>query len=310
MSDGHKSVFGTGYQQTTVTAEPEGGFRFSRAPGINNTEGFRTPPDGLPQRLQRLHTDPVRFIAPVDSSRELTVWHTAGDVSFATLVRAEPQSEFVRAGIQQLAAALRAFHQAPQLTSLDATVEPPSLHRFSGWLRTGDGTRASRPWRVQLRSELGRRRWDQLQAATRALAPAARSQYPVHGWMSLGSVVAGVGPSSTGRQLDVLTGTDLGWAPPELDIAWVLGELAEFAHRAVHFGYDPTPFEHLESLFSVAYGDGVDAGLVSAGKAVRVAIHSCDFANFVGWHEDLDVYPAIIAALLDHAGGLPSGTIP
>ncbi|MGU3437414.1 hypothetical protein ACNHUS_30930 [Actinomycetes bacterium M1A6_2h] len=301
-----KTVYGTGFVQTTVESFAPDRARWTRVPGINNRDGLGIPPQHLGTTLAEIDTSPVDFVLPQSASQHEVTWKTDGAIAFGNVVRNEADSPLARDGITALATGLTAFHRDPptmRALSIDDNVVPPGLLRFCAWTDTGDGPRASRPWRVRLRGALGQRRWNLLREFAQHLRTLCSAHSAdVHGWMSLGNIAASTGRPGTPPHLQVLTGTDVGRGPRELDVSCLLGELAEFSFRAEHFDLDSLPFEHLAHMFVASYGHELDAELLAMGKAIRVALHSSDFASFVGWSEDLDLYPDMVAELVDTVG--------
>lgn len=297
--------FGTGYQQTLVERLPDGRVRWNRTLGVNNTDGFRVPPPQLAETLEFIAIPGVEFLLPEQASPTQVVWMTDGTTSFSEIVRKRPDSVEAREGVQLLASMLVAFHEAqsgrPPTAGL--TEAPPGLMRYRNWLATGEGPRASSPWRVHLRSWLGTRRWELLEEAGDALLLDDRHRHlGLHGWMSLGNVVLADNPhpsDAASIRLQVLTGTDMGRGLPETDLTCLMGEIAEFTYLAERDGIDPLPHRHLAHILTSMYSFEVNPRLVEMGKAVRVALHARDFASFVGWHDDLDSYPPLIAELVD-----------
>lgn len=110
-------------------------------------------------------------------------------------------------------------------------------------------------------------------------------------------------PLHSGRTA-LLTGPDLGTGRPELDLGWILGELAELGWRLPSLGTAPAPYgpAALGRVFLDAYGPGPDPVLTGRCAVVRIAVHVQDFARHQGWHDELLDYLAFIADLIDQEG--------
>jgi hypothetical protein len=105
----------------------------------------------------------------------------------------------------------------------------------------------------------------------------------------------------------LLTGEDLGAARPELDLGWLLGDLAELAWAVPVWGEEPGV--DLPAVLLDAYGPGADRELAARAAVLRIATHMRDFAAYCGWSDELADYTAFVADLIDEEGrrAVPGG---
>ncbi|WP_217250821.1 hypothetical protein [Streptomyces sp. AC602_WCS936] len=118
----------------------------------------------------------------------------------------------------------------------------------------------------------------------------------VHGFASLGALI----PPLRRGPVALLTGEDLGAARPELDLGWLLGDLAELDWALPVPAHPDGP--ELPRVLLDAYGPGADRELTGRAAVVRVAAHMRDFAAYCGWSDELADYTAFIADLIDEEG--------
>ncbi|MGW0608692.1 hypothetical protein [Streptomyces sp. NPDC002640] len=120
----------------------------------------------------------------------------------------------------------------------------------------------------------------------------------VHGAPGLGLLVpAEFRDTSHG----LITGEDVGIAPWQWDVGWVLAELRELrflSTRVRHFGTD---WQGLEHSFLSGYGRPFDLW-VQRSIALRSLLHLHDFSVFVAWDEaEIHTYAALIMDAVDAA---------
>lgn len=298
-------TFGTGYQVTTVEPADAGGWRWTREPGRDNEIGMPDLPAGLDRAAAEAEIDGVRFVLPEEHEPDRVAWRTRGAVPFAEVVRSEPETPEARDGVRRLVAAAASWHaRMASTTPRGLAVAPPGLLRLRAWLVDGSGTRASGPFHARLRSALGAARWELLRDAVESLLlDGAEDRQPVHGWFSLGNVLLTPQTDDAPPMLEVLTGTDLASGLPEFDLGCLIGELEEFGALAVDHGGSRLGHLHLGTLARSCYSGELHSDLLARGVAVRVALHSRDFASFVGWYDDLDRYIPMVAELVDTIEG-------
>lgn len=294
--------FGTGLQTTTLTPAPAGRVRWSRTPGPDHPDGWRHPGNHPGSVLERLRPDRpgARFALPGSWSARHVAWDVRGATTLAAVVRADPDADLTRRAVRDVVHGLGGLHaDLRDVPAADLPPRPPGLDRLAHWLDGRPTTRAGHAWREHLFDRLGARRRDLLRALAADLATRAdRSTAAVHGWLSAGNVVVGLDEAGD-PLVQVLTGPDVGRGVPELDLGCLLGELVEFSFRAGRHGLDPVGFDHLAHTVRALYPHGVDRDLLHAATVLRIVLHSSDFSRFVGWDDDLLVYPGAIADLLD-----------
>ncbi|MEU6802919.1 hypothetical protein [Streptomyces neyagawaensis] len=316
--DGPEAEFGTGLQLTRVRPTADGRHEWWHGAGSRRAAPPTAP---LAAHVPR-HTAGARLVTPVASGAGLA-YLADGPYSAAAWLR-DPRPAARRLAAHALAAAgtaLRDLHATPAPTG----APPPALTRLRGFADGTDGgdgggdggdlaavrrlrEHAVRVWGPARLSTL--RSWC-AEVAAPAPAPDGKERggrdghglVLVHGFASLGALVP---PLSRGP-VALLTGEDLGAARPELDLGWLLGDLAELAWAVPVWGEGPGV--DLSAALLDAYGPGADRELAARAAVLRIAAHMRDFAAYCGWSDELDDYTAFVADLIDEEGrrAVPGG---
>ncbi|WP_055715934.1 hypothetical protein [Streptomyces torulosus] len=318
--DGPEAEFGTGLQLTRVRPTADGRHEWWHGAGSRRAAPPTAP---LAAHVPR-HTAGARLVTPEASGAGLA-YLADGPHSAAAWLR-DPRPAARRLVAHALAAAgtaLRDLHATPAPTG----APPPALTRLRGFAEGTDGgdgdlaavrrlrEHAVRVWGAARLSTL--RSWCAEVAApapASTVAPASgdgseregrdgHGLVLVHGFASLGALIP---PLSRGP-VALLTGEDLGAARPELDLGWLLGDLAELAWAVPVWGEGPGV--DLPGVLLDAYGPGADRELAARAAVLRIAAHMRDFAAYCGWSDELADYTAFIADLIDEEGrrAVPGG---
>lgn len=292
--------FGTGLQVTRVTPTSDGRYEWWQGPGERRSD----PPAAPFVSYVPHHASGARLVVPRPSGHGLA-YLADGPYSAAAWLR-DPRPQARRLVAHALAAtgaALRELHTTPAPT---ADV-PPALVRLRSFV---DGRDAAPPAVQRLREHAvrvwGPARLERLRAWCAELtAPAA--PVLVHGFASLGALI----PPLHRGPVALLTGEDLGAGRPELDLGWLLGDLAELAWAVPVFG-DGRPGPDLPGVLLDAYGPGADRAWAARAAVLRIVAHMRDFAAYCDWSDELTDYTAFIADLIDEEGrrAVPGGATP
>ncbi|MEV8328421.1 hypothetical protein [Kitasatospora sp. NPDC056731] len=285
--------YATGLQATRVLRAADGTFWWWQRPGPRHPGPLTAPAVPVPPRPP---DDPgAALLALPRQLGDGLLYRTPGPASAAAWLRDfRPAARLLVAGaLASAARGLRALHQAGP-PAPERAGPPPGLLRLRAWAVSDDELRrrARRFW--------GRRRTGLLLGWATEAAEGADPRRPVHGWASLGSLVP---PLHSGRTA-LLTGPDLGTGRPELDLGWIVGDLAELAWRLPSFDRAPAPYDSaaLRRVFLDSYGPGPDPVLTGRCAVLRIAVHLQDFARFQGWDDELLDYLSFTADLIDHEG--------
>lgn len=297
--------FATGYQHTRVVGLPDGRIHWQRSPGPNHPGEYDPVRPGFIRRAHAASDQHIRFAVPVTGPGTGCTWEVTGSHSAAEMLLSEDDPTGVlHESIAALGRQLHALHH--QHASNDPMGDyppPPGPARLMTWLENGLGPRACAGWHHRLRTQLGSSRWEKLRDFTDHMLNPQPSDTTtvVHGWFSLGSIVVadavGSGPDAV-----VLSGLEAAQGRPEIDLACLIGELAEFSQIARRQGRERAVLHTLGDRFLAHYGSGWDRDSVAAGAVVRIATHARDFAAYIGWHADLHSYAPMLADLLDSDG--------
>lgn len=306
--------FGTGLQVTRVTPTSDGRYEWWQGPGARRSDPPAVPFVSYVPRHTSGATSGARLVVPRLSGHGLA-YLADGPYSAAAWLR-DPRPQARRLVAHALAAtgaALRELHTTPAPT---ADV-PPALARLRSFVEGGDGSLAAVVERGDVHTAAVRRLREH---AVRVWGPArlellrawcAELTGPadpvlVHGFASLGALI----PPLHRGPVALLTGEDLGAGRPELDLGWLLGDLAELAWAVPVFGDDPGP--DLPGVLLDAYGPGADREWAARAAVLRITAHMRDFAAYCDWSDELTDYTAFIADLIDEEGrrAVPGGATP
>jgi len=297
--------FGTGLQMTRVTALPDGRIHWQRTPGSSHPGTYPPVRSGFVRRLRTASSPHIRFAAPSVSQAGEYRWEVAGRNSLGNLVLAEDVPTVrLQEIISHLGGRLRVLHD--QQDSADPPGHyppPPGPARLMAWLDSGRAPRAGAGFHYRLRTQLGASRWEKLRVFTHhMLSPGPKDRTTVvHGWFSLGSVIAADAPDTRPGAV-VLSGVEAAQGRPETDLACLIGELTEYALAAERRRMELPVLDSLRDRLLSHYGPTWDRDTLAAGAVVRIATHAHDFAAYVGWNPQLHGYIPMLADLLDIDG--------
>lgn len=294
--------YGTGLQVTRVTPTADGRYEWWQGPGADRPEPLTAPFVSYVPRPAR----GARFATPRPEGDGLT-YLADGPYSAAAWLRdARPQARLLVAhALAAAGTALRELHA----TDAPTAEVPPALARLLSFVE-GRDPGAAEPVVHRLREQAARAwgpaRLERLRAWCVELAAPGETVL-VHGFASLGALV----PPLHRGPVALLTGEDLGAGRPELDLGWLLGDLAELAWAVPVFGDGPTGPD-LPGVLLDAYGPGADRERAARAAVLRIALHMRDFAAYCGWSDELTDYTAFIADLIDEEGrrAVPGGATP
>jgi hypothetical protein len=282
--------FGTGLLSTSVFAHADAGFRWRRSPGPLARSRYRAVRDDLRGSLKCLAAVDDARMALGERDGSCFTYLVAGRESMATrLLRAGPQTQLEHA-LHGLGRLLRTMHDDATSPAPTPFAPPPPLLRLGDWFSDRAPTPRAAYAGSALRRFLGPRRWETLLLWHRCLV---EDEHPVvvHGAPGLGSLVIGDDGGA-----DLLTGEDLGLAPRQFDLGWVLGELVELKW---YLNGDSRSWQRLtEALFD---GYGTDLGADWNRMAtLRTAVHLHDYIAYVGWHDaEFARYARFLSFLID-----------
>lgn len=300
--------FATALVRTTVlTAARDGGFTWVRTPGAARSGPLRRPPHDLLAALETPATGDgsgVRCVLPrAYDGEEGLRYPLPGRRSLAELLLSDDASnppddtrtDDVLYGLGRL---LRALHAAPLPAQGEAGayVLPGAWRRLRSW--TG-APAAGRPAQlhVRLRELLGEVRWSLVERWS-SEPPEAGPRTLVHGAPGLGLLIPA---EAGGLPHGLITGEDVGIAPWQWDVGWVLAELGELRHFSARLHRPGTDWTRLEQVFLDGYGRPRDP-LVRRFTALRSLLHLHDFSVFVTWDEaEVRRYAALLADTIDAA---------
>ncbi|GEC06255.1 hypothetical protein SSP24_39100 [Streptomyces spinoverrucosus] len=292
--------FATGLQVTRVRRTPDGRYEWWQGPGASAS----APPAAPLAPYVPRHTSGADLVVPRASGGGLA--HLAdGPYSAAAWLR-DPRPAVRQLVAHALAAAGTALRELHAVPVPDTAGVPPALTRLRAFL-DGDGTPA--PALARLREHAvrawGPARVERLRSWCDDLAGPGGTVL-VHGFASLGALI----PPLHRGPVALLTGEDLGAARPELDLGWLLGDLAELGWAVP--GSEAFGGPDLPRVLLDAYGPGADREPAGRAAVVRIAAHMRDFAAYCDWSDELTDYTAFIADLIDEEGrrAVPGGATP
>lgn len=303
--------YGSGLVRTKVLAGAQGGrFTWIRTPGAARSGSLRQPPRALLAALTALEHDPatdrgpgVRCVLPRAYGSEGGLrYPLPGRRSLAELLlpgnppSAPNDTLSTQDVLYGFGCLLRALHAAPRPTAgeADAYALPGAWRRLRSWADSPAAGRAAQLHRC-LRELLGTSRSRRVEGWLSEL-PQDVPRTLVHGAPGLGLLVpAEVRDTPHG----LITGEDVGVAPWQWDVGWVLAELRELRFFSARLHRPETDWERLEQSFLSGYGRPCDP-LVHRSTVLRSLLHLHDFSVFVTWDEtEVRRYAALVADTME-----------
>ncbi|MDN0193995.1 phosphotransferase [Streptomyces sp. S.PNR 29] len=304
--------YASGLLRTTIRTGPQdGGFTWVRGPGAARPEPLHGPPPTARRTLAAVEPGPagrgpgVRCVLPRDPG-DASELHYAlpGRSSMAELLlsgapSAAPSAQDTLYGLGRL---LRALHAAPlpPAGQADAACPPPATwRRLRTWF---DAPRTERAGQLHgsVRALLGEARWSSLERWLTEVREAGPLTL-VHGAPGLGLLVVAEAPD---HPHGLITGEDVGHAPWQWDVGWVIAELRELRFFSARLPSADTDWDRLTRAFTDGYGRTPDA-LVRRSTVLRSLLHLHDFSVFVAWDEaEIRRYAVLIADLMDEQEGV------
>ncbi|MFJ5222105.1 hypothetical protein [Streptomyces sp. NPDC088400] len=291
-------TYETRQMRTRITPLVDGRFRWTRqrlAGGLDTppgqvTAGAGTSPYVL---LGTRSADTVTYLVPGGRTLAEIVWPPD---------RFNGSSELATSALRSTGRALRDLAACPAPFP-GTPAPPPALTRLTRWL-DGEGTEEGAVRLHKLcRSGLGAIRMRVLRDWCRAPAGHRERQVLLHGEPSLGLIV----PVPDEPHAVLLTGETLSQGPPEFDVGWLLGELAEMAdvarrHALTDGQGRPPRFDAMATALMAQRGPLPDLALLRRVATLRRLAHVVDFATYVGWNPGVEAYVEALAGLVDGDG--------
>ncbi|WP_146134840.1 hypothetical protein [Actinopolyspora mortivallis] len=273
---------------STVIHRSATGFVWRREAGPLAPTPLRPADVSLPESAtESASEDGVRLV-PGQAVGKSRLYRVRGWESLATRLLRDGVHGDVETPLYGLGRVLRALHACTAPTSV--TEPPRGWLRLDQWLSGRARVPRAASAGIELRRQLGVRRWDTLREwCDRVLADNEGAL--AHGGPGLGSVVVGADAAA-----DVLVGEDLGTAPWYFDLGWVVGELVELKWYSNGSQQDWQPL--IEALFR---GYGRDLGAEwNRMASLRIALHLHDYTAYVARNpEELTRYADFLGFLID-----------
>lgn len=261
----------TGYLRTVTMRRPDGRTVLRREPGHLRTPDIGIGLVAVAARVAEVRSPGVDWALP-QAHGPAAHFEVPGEASWATLLLAGMPAAALARMVDPLGPALAGVHRL----GAAAGNEPAGLRRLARWLDTGRGPGSTDRLHAvlldvpQLREMLvdGIRR---LRAAAPTLvlgAPGGNVLYP----------------DPAGDRTTVLVTDELGDAPPEWDLGWLLGELLELANNP-HVVAEPQALDGHPVAETVlrGYVGPLDRSLLAQAALLRWAVHLHDYAAYVDW---------------------------
>lgn len=269
----------TGYLVTELV-DTSAGLRLLRRPGV--ARSARTPSPAAVGSIRARSVPGIIWSPPVESGAlaqneaGVECFVLPGPASVATLALGGMPPAAVANMLSPVGAALAAVHALPASSGR----RPAGLERLHAWLTTGRAPGAGERLHAELlaRPEL---RAFAVASVEDVLAAPARCALGAPGQSVLY-------PHPDGSATTVLLTDELGDAPAEWDLGWLLGELLELLNPPAHV---PEPrslagFPPAEAVMD-AYGGSFDRSRLARVCLLRWLVHLHDYASYVAWDDDL-----------------------
>jgi hypothetical protein len=303
--------YASGLVRTTILAGPQdGGFTWVRGPGAARPQPLQGPPPTALNTLAAVEPGPpgrgpgVRCVLPREHGGAPELHYPLpGRTSMAEALLSGDSSDLpsVEDALHDFGRLLRALHAAPLPTAgeADACAPPGTWRRLRAWFDAPPAGRAGQLHR-SVRALLGDARWRTIEQWL-CEVPEAEPRTLVHGAPGLGLLVLAEGHD---RAHGLITGEDVGLAPWQWDVGWVMAELHELRFFAARLNRADTDWDRLTQVFARGYGRTSDA-LVRRSTVLRSLLHLHDFSVFVMW-DDAEVrrYAVLLADLVDEQEGV------
>ncbi|MFD0375084.1 hypothetical protein [Streptomyces sp. NPDC127112] len=311
-------MFATGFQRTRVLRLGDGTYVWRRAAGPDRPTSLAAPsaqarrhlaalprPDFLTLSLPTVSDDGLSYAAPGYLTAAKMLWSDPSPADRARL-----------AGfLGSVGRLLRVLHTHPAPCG-SATAGPVGPARLAAWMDSGQGPRAATRMHDMLRKGVGGKRWDAVRDWCSDLSRPAADAVLLHGAMSTGCLIlpAEAAPFPAGEEEDdgggtppasgaaLLIGEDLALGPSGFDLGWMLGELLELRMTAAHRSVPRPILSELPTALLAGYGATSDPVVVGRAATLRMLTHAHDFAAYVGWHPELELYARTAARYIDTDG--------
>ncbi|GAA4670179.1 hypothetical protein GCM10023226_03420 [Nocardioides nanhaiensis] len=253
-------------------------------------EGHHEPCPDVVASLGALTVPGVVWAAPVHRGFLLEPgverFVVPGPASVATLVLGGMPPAAVATMLRPVGGALGAVHASPLRTRR----APAAVRRLHSWLLTGRAPGEGARLHAALTDRPAFHRFA-VDATERVLSAPACCALGAPGQSVLY-------PHPDGSATTVLLTDEVGDAPPEWDLGWLLGELLELLNAPAR-APEPRPlagFPPADALLA-GYDAPLDEGLLARTCLLRWLLHLHDYAAYVDWDDDLLARLDRIAAL-------------
>ncbi|WP_329202939.1 MULTISPECIES: hypothetical protein [unclassified Streptomyces] len=311
-------MFATGFQRTTIHRIGDGTFLWTRGAGLDRPTPLTAPSAAARSHLASLARPGLLTLSLPTVSGDVLRYAVPGSTTAAKVLWSEPsQADSVRLAeaFRSVGKVLRLLHSYPAPPG-SATGGPVGPARLAAWMDGGHGPRAAARMHRLLRDGVGPTRWAAVRDWCRDLALPGPDATLLHGAPSTGSLVlpaeparpsadeegltdGGASPPTAGA---LLTGEELALGPSGFDLGWMLGELLELRMTAVHRVVPRPILSELPKALLAGYGVPVDPVVAGRAATLRMLTHAHDFASYVGWHPELELYARTAIRYIDTDG--------
>lgn len=300
--------FGTGWLRTRIDPAPGGGYMWRHQPGPSRPGRIPVPDEAFTRACEQASVRaPAILTCPVRDGAAGARWaRLPGATTLAELISSHGRIAPSGAGqyLADVGATLTELHRIPCQVAPERI--PPGPGRLARWLDTnGAGPGAALTLYQSAERTLGPERLGRLRSWCRIAAQAAPGG-TVHGHFSLGEVVIPE-PAADEARLAVLTGEDAARGPAEADLGWMIGELYEYRCLAAAQGMNTPHLKPMREALRAGYGLAVHDDRVAQYAVLRLAVHTHDYAAFVGWSPELYLYLSFLQRAIDDPGDTLAG---